>query len=387
MAGAAEDLTPLKIFHLINDLDTGGAEMMLYKLLAGTNRQRFRHVVVSMTDTGVLSRRIEALGVSVHVLSMQCGTLKLAGLAKLLRLLRCERPDVLQAWLYHANLLGLIAGRLTRVPAIAWNIRCSNMDMRYYSRRSALVVRLLAWLSPLPDVVLINTETGRTFHEGLSYRPRQWHIIPNGFDVSLFRPDPAACLHLRGRLGLPLDAVLIGLIARYDPMKDHLTFLQAANYLLKDRSDAHFVLVGRNVTESNKDLTAIIQDLGIADRVYLLGERSDVPEIMRALDILALTSAFGEGFPNVIGEAMASGVPCAVTDVGDVALVIGETGRVVPIRNPQALAQAWSELIDMGLEGRRRLGIAARQRIGQLFSLPTVVTQYETLYEQLVARS
>ena len=385
MAGAAAHLTTLKIFHLINDLDTGGAEMMLYKLLAGTNRQRFSHVVVSMTDAGILSRPVEALGVPVHALSMHRGVLNLAGMVRLLRLLRRERPDVLQAWLYHANLLGIIAARLTRVPAIAWNIRCSDMDMRYYSRRSALVVRLLAWLSPLPDAVLINTETGRKFHEGLHYRPRQWHVIPNGFDVSLFRPDPAARLHYRKIFGLPLNPVLIGLIARYDPMKDHPTFLQAASYLLKDRSDVHFVLVGRNVTESNKDLTAIIQELGIADRVHLLGERSDVPEIMRSLDILALTSV-SEGFPNVIGEAMASGVPCAVTDVGDVALVIGETGKVVPIRNPHALAQAWSELIDMGLEGRRRLGIAARHRIGQLFSLPTVVTQYETLYEQLVAR-
>jgi glycosyltransferase involved in cell wall biosynthesis len=375
----------LKIFHLITDLDTGGAEMMLYKLLVGMNRQRFSHVVVSLMDAGVLSKRIEALGVPVHALSMHCGRPNLAGLWKLMHLLRRERPDVLQTWLYHANLLGLIAGKLTRVPAIAWNIRCSNMDMHYYSRLSAMVVRILAWLSPLPDIALINTETGQKFHEGLHYRPRRWHVIPNGFDVSLFRPDPAARSYNRRLLGLPLNPILIGLIARYDPMKDHYTFLRAASHLLKDRSGIHFVLVGRNVAESNNDLTTIIQDLGISKHIHLLGERWDVPKIMQTLDILALTSAFGEGFPNVIGEAMACGVPCVVTNVGDAPLIVSNTGRVVPSRNPHALANAWGELIDLPTEERRRLGLAARQRIAQHFSLATVVAQYTALYEELVA--
>jgi glycosyltransferase involved in cell wall biosynthesis len=385
LPGVVMPLTTLKIFHLITDLDTGGAEMMLYKLLVGINRQRFSHVVVSLTDAGVLSKRIEALGIPVHTLSMHRGRPNLAGLWRLLQLLMCERPDVLQTWLYHANLLGLIAGKLMRVPAIARNIRCSNMDMRYYSRLSALIVRILAWVSPLPDVVLINTETGREFHEALHYRPRRRQVIPNGFDVSLFRPDPAARFYCRRLLGLPLNPILIGLIARYDPMKDHYTFLQAASYLLKDRSDIHFVLIGRNVTESNNDLTMIIQDLGISDHIHLLGERWDVPKIMQALDIMALTSAFGEGFPNVIGEAMASGVPCVVTDVRDAPLIVGDTGRVVPAQNPHATAHAWGELIDLPSEESRRLGLAARQRIAQHFSLRAVVTQYTALYEELSA--
>jgi glycosyltransferase involved in cell wall biosynthesis len=383
MVGALAILSALTIFHLITDLDTGGAEMMLYKLLAGMNRQRFRHVVVSLTDAGSLAARIATLGIPVHALGMQQGPLPLAGVVKLLRLLRREGPAGGQGWLYHASLVGLLAGKLTRVPCIAWNIRCSNMDMRYYSRRSALVVRVLAWFSSLPDAVLINTETGRAFHEGLRYHPRQWHVIPNGFDVSQFHPDPAARLQRRGAFGLPLTPVLIGLIARYDPMKDHLTFLQAANYLLKQRPDVRFVLAGRDVTDDNPDLRPIIQDLGIGDYVHLLGELSEVHELLQGLDIVALTSAFGEGFPNIIGEAMASGVPCAVTDVGDAGYVIGDTGRVVPIRNPQALAEAWCELIDLGVEGRERLGMAARQRVEQLFSLPAIVKQYETLYEAL----
>ncbi len=382
--GVVMPLTTSKIFHLITDLDTGGAEMMLYKLLVGMNRQRFSHVVVSLTDAGVLSQRIEDLGVPVHALNMHRGRLNLAGLWRLLQLLRCERPDVLQTWLYHANLLGLIAGELMRVPAIAWNIRCSNMDMRYYSSLSALIVRILAWVSSLPDVVLINSETGRKFHESLHYRPHRWQVIPNGFDVSLFRPDPAARFYCQRLFGLPRNPLLIGMIARYDPMKDHHTFLQAASYLLKDRSDLHFVLVGRNVTESNSDLIRIIRDLAISDHVHLLGERSDVPKIMPALDIMALTSAFGEGFPNVIGEAMASGVPCVVTDVGDAPLIVSNTGRVVPARNPHALAHAWAELIDLPAEERQCLGLAARQRITQHFSLPAVVAQYTALYEELV---
>lgn len=357
---------------------------MLFKLLSSLDR-RFSSLVVSMTDAGTLGPSIEAHGVQVVTLGMRRGRPSIRGLWALSRLLRKERPQILQTWLYHADLLGLVAGKLSGVPAIAWNVRCSNMDMRDYRSLSGWTVRMLASLSAWPGLVIVNSETGRQVHERLGYRPRRWAVIPNGFDLEQFAPDPGARQKLRLELGLPGDALLIGMVARYDPMKDHATFLQAARLLLRTTTEAQFVLVGLYMGHSNKELNRMIESLDVADHVHLLGERNDVPAILAALDLATLSSAYGEGFPNVVGEAMACGIPCVVTDVGDSALLVGDTGKVVPPRNPEALANAWAELIDMGPDGRRRLGEAARQRIKEHFDLNTIVKRYERCYDELVS--
>lgn len=373
------------ILHLITGLSTGGAEAMLYKLLSRMDRARFKIVVVSMTDRGTFGARIEALGIPVVTLGLRRGLPNPIGFWRLVRLLRLEKPHVLQTWMYHADLLGLIAGRLTNLPRIAWNLRCSNMEMRHYSWLSALLIRLLAVLSGFPDAVLVNSEAGRKFHETLNYHPKRWEVIPNGFDLEIFRPSPEARLRFRAEIGIPEDAFLIGLIARDDPMKDHQTFLQAAGYLLKNHPNIHFILVGRGIDEGNQRLMSLIESLGILKQTHLLGERSDVANIVPALDIASSASSFGEGFPNVIGEAMACGVPCVVTDVGDSAIIVGDTGKVVPPKNPEALAVAWSDLIMIGSEHRRQLGLAARQRIEENYSLPAIVAKYESLYQELVS--
>lgn len=373
----------IRITHLITDLSTGGAEMMLYKLLSYMDRRRFQNIVVSMTDKGACGIRIEALGVPVFCLGMRLGVPNPLGICRLLSLLRKERPMVLQTWLYHADLLGLLTGKLARVPVVVWNLRCSNMDMRHYSMLSAFVVRVLAKLSPFPEAILVNSAVGRHFHENLGYCPRWWTIIPNGFDLVRFRPDPEARIRVRRELGLSHDDILIGLIARFDPMKDHANFLRAACLLLEDFAGVHFVLVGRGVDCNNSELTRAISASGHASSFHLLGERSDIPDIMAASDI-ATSSSYGEGFPNIIGEAMACAVPCVVTDVGDSSLIVDNTGRVVPSRNPQALATAWKELIDLGKQGRGQLGIAARRRIQKHFSLAAIAAQYEAFYEELI---
>lgn len=380
-----DNVPQVKVLHLITDLDSGGAEIMLWRLLSRMNRARFSNVVVSLTDQGNLGSCIQALGIPVHLLNIRRGRPDPRGIWRFWKILRHERPQVVQSWLYHAGLLGQMVAGLSNGYAAAWNIRCSNMEMRHYPRQTELVVRVLAKLSAIPDAVLVNSEAGRRMHEALHYRPRRWRVIPNGFDVDVFRPDPGAGAPFRKNLGLPAETLLIGLVARYDPMKDHRNFLEAAAYLLKDRPDVHFVLVGRGVEDSNLELAAITQRLNIVKNVHFLGERADIMNVMPALDIVTLSSAFGEGFPNVVGEAMASGVPCVVTDVGDAAMIVGKTGKVVPVKDPEALARAMGQLIDMGATARRRLGLAARRRIEECFSLPAVVHQYEQLYEELAS--
>ncbi|MBN1312455.1 MAG: glycosyltransferase [Anaerolineae bacterium] len=366
----------LKIIHLITDLDTGGAEMMLVKLLSHMDSERFTNVVISLTDRGTLGDCIDALGVPILTLGMRHGLPDPRGIGRLVKLLRQEKPDILQTWLYHADLLGTISARLARVPVLCWNIRCSDMDMRHYSRLSRLVLQILARLSRQPDVVIVNSQAGRQLHEERGYSPRRWETIPNGFDLERFRPNPNAYQALRAELALLPHTLLIGLIARYDPMKDQRMFLQAARQLIDERDDVHFVLAGKDIDL----LSGMVDAMELGLYVHLLGERGDIPNLMAALDVLSLSSAFGEGFPNVVGEAMACGVPCVVTDVGDTANIVGETGFVVPPRDPGKMADTWQHLLAMSVEERQALGQSARRRVEKLFSIQAVVRRYEVLY-------
>ena len=370
----------IKIIHLITGLNTGGAEMMLYKLLSRINKKEFDCTVISLTGEGTLGRKISALGVTVHTLGMKSRVPSLLGCIKLFRLLRNEKPHALQTWLYHADLLGLLIGKAAGVPRIFWNIRCSNMDMKHYSKLTYFVAWFLAKLSSIPEMVLVNSESGKDLHEELGYTPQEWKIIPNGFDTEVFKPDKNIRLLTRKELGVTSDCCVIGMIARFDPMKDHRSFFKASQILAKEFSNLRFVLIGRGLESDNVEVARIVKEMKISENVKLLGERSDISKLMTAMDIMCLSSAFGEGFPNVIGEAMSCGTPCVVTDVGDSRLIVGDTGRVVAPRQPDNLAAAVRDLISLGESLRSTLGLMARQRIIENYSLDTVVGQYEAIY-------
>ena len=242
--------------------------------------------------------------------------------------------------------------------------------------------RLLARFSGCPAVVLVNSEAGRLRHHALGYRPKRWQVIANGFDVGHYHPDPATGRQVRAELGVPDDALVVGLIARFDPMKDHAGFLDAAGRVARRHPRVRFVLAGRQVCPENPAFAAAVAG-SLAGRVSLLGERGDIARLMAAFDICCLSSAFGEGFPNVIGEAMACGVPCVATDVGDAGRIIGDTGRVVPPGNPAALAEALDDILELSPEARGQLGALARQRIVDEFSIDGIALQYVDVYRAL----
>ncbi|MBM4438528.1 MAG: glycosyltransferase [Actinobacteria bacterium] len=376
----------IRVTHLISGLATGGTELMLHKVLRGIQGQGIDSAVVSLTCGGPVAEMIRALGIPVHSLNMSRGIPDPLAAVRLLRMLRIERPHVLQTWLYHADLLGLLVGKLAGVPSIAWNIRCSTMDERYERGLTGLTLRLLARLSGIPDAVVTNSHAGLALHEGIGYRPKRWALIPNGFDLERFAPDRGAYASVREELGLATDTVLIGLIARYDPVKDHATFLRAAAALGGSYPQTHFLLAGHGVDKSNAALASLLRELGLGPQVHMLGERKDVPRLTAALDI-ATCSSLGEGFPNIVGEAMACAVPVASTDVGDAARIIGDTGRVAPPATPSALAGAWAELLGMGQEARRSLGARARRRVSEHYDLRGVAGQYVALYNEMAART
>lgn len=356
---------------------------MLYKLVRDTDRSKIASRVVCLVDGGSVAGIIRDLGIPVTGLGMRPGIPDPRGLWRLLSVLRRWRPDVLQTWLYHADLMGLVAGRLAGVPAIGWNVRCSAADALHLSGRSGWTVRTLARLSRLPAVVVANSQAGIEFHRGLGYHPKRWEMIPNGFDLAQFRPDPELRRAVRAELGIVDETPLIGLIARFDPLKDHVTFLRAASLLVQRAPNAHFVLAGTGVDSGNARLSALVADLNLAAHVHLLGERTDIARLTSALDV-ATCSSSAEGFPNVIGEAMACAVPVAATDVGDARTVIGDTGVVVQPGDPGLLAGAWHQLLGYTPERRAELGRRARERIALNYEIRTIARRYEKLYAELV---
>lgn len=379
-------MSSVTVVHLISGLTSGGAETMLYKLLSGTNRAQFRPVVISLTAGGAIAERIQSLGIPVHSLGMRRGQPTPQSFWHLTRLLRREQPAILQTWMYHADLLGLLVAPFAGDPPVIWNIRASNMDMTRYRRLSAWTVRACARLSGRPRAVIVNSAAGRTFHEQIGYHPREWVLLPNGFDLDAFRPDPALRAAVRAELDFAPDDRIVGLMARRDAMKDHPTFLRAAALLRARRPNARFLLAGQGVTLEDPELRRLIADNALDEHVRLLGERRDMPRLLAALDLASLTSTFGEGFPNVVGEAMACGVPCVVTDVGDAAAIVADTGLVVPANDPPALAAAWERLFDLPPAERQALSARARQRIAEHYALDQIVRRYEALYLRFAHR-
>ncbi|HEX2912500.1 MAG TPA: glycosyltransferase [Chloroflexia bacterium] len=375
-------ITRIKVVHLITGLGVGGAEMMLYKLVTHQNSQPLENIVVSLTEGGFFREKVEASGVKVYSLGMQPGRPSLAAILKLIKILKKVQPDIVQSWLYHADLLGTLATRLTGNVPLVWGVHNSYLDMSKYRRLSGWTLKACARLSNLPTAVLAVSEAGRDYHSSIGYKPREWALIPNGIDTEQFKPDRQARSEVRKELNLSEETPLIGLIARFDPQKDHANFFRAAAILNELRPDVHFVLAGKDVTRENQQLASLIK-LKDPSVVHLLGLRQDIPRLTAAFDI-STSSSFGEAFPLVLGEAMACAVPLVVTDVGDSAKVVGDTGRVVPPRNAPALATAWKELLEVPLEERLALGNRSRQRVQDFYSLDMVVSEYAALYERLL---
>lgn len=372
----------MKILYIISGLPTGGAEMMLYKLLSVIDRDIFEPVVISLTDYGRLGNNIKNLNIPVYKMEMKAGFPDPFKVWRFIKLIRKIKPELIQGWMYHGNLAALLAKWvLSNHVLLLWNIRHTPDDLKKEKRLTALIIRLGAKFSSYPDRIIYNSNVSEQKHKLLGYNNKNKNIIPNGFNYEQFKPFDHAKSKLRHSLGLKKDTLIIGLVARYHIMKDHVAFLHSAGKLNKIYPEIHFVLVGQGVDENNHLLIELIEDLKITKNVHLLGMRIDMEEITAGLDIACSSSAWGESFSNAIGEAMACGKPCVVTDVGDSAWIVGETGIVVKPGDGKALTDAMITLIKMSSEERLELGKLARNRIIKNFSMNIVVKQYEDLYK------
>ena len=373
---------PLRVVHVISGLELGGAETMLYRLIRASDQSAFQSEVVSMTTRGPVGEWIEALGIPVHALRMKRGLPTPWHLLPLIRRLRQAKPEVVQTWMYHADLFGGVAGRLAGRLPVVWGIHHTRLERQTTPANTLWTARVNARLSHwIPRRIVCCSEATRRVHAQMGYATEKMVVIPNGIDLERFGPNPEARLSVRAELGLDPEALLIGMVARFHPLKDHHNFVRAAQRLA-EVSDARFLLCGEGILPENAELSGWIEQAGLGGRFHLLGRREDTPRLFASLDISTLSSR-SEAFPLVVGEAMASGVPCVVTDVGDAAEIVGTTGVVVAPRDLQALAEAWNKLIEAGPEGRARLGELARKRIAERYSLQATVTRYQDLYLSL----
>ena len=376
---------PLRVLHIITGLGQGGAESVLFRLATYPGAD-VEHVIVSLTDEGIYGERLRAAGVAVHALGMKRGRVSLGGFMALRSLIAATRPHAVQTWMYHADLIGGLAARLAGVRAIAWGIRNSGEHLERSSRSARLVLRACALLSGrIPKAIVCAAQKSAQRHADKGYDRERMVVIANGYDLSRYAPNDEARQRVRAQWGLPQDVPAIGCVARWDPLKDHANLLRAIAALVRDGRDAGLrcVLIGRGMDTANTELAALIDRLGLRDRLVLAGPSDDVPAAMNGLDLHVLSSC-AEGFPNVVAEAMACGVYCVVTDVGDAAFIVGDAGVVVPPEQSEALARGIeTALCEVASRGRTRAGEAGRARVLENFDLARMVQSYIAVWRRI----
>ncbi|MAK55147.1 MAG: glycosyl transferase [Pusillimonas sp.] len=376
---------PLKlhVVHIIGGLGQGGAETVMYRLLTQSVSQ-FNHTVISLTDMGVFGPRLQQANIEVISLGMSSGRLSLTALAALFRLLKTLRPDVVQTWMYYADLIGGVVARLAGIRNVIWGIRNSGAHLERTSR----AVRICAWLSArlsgvIPAAIVACANDAAQRHQTMGYTAAKMQVIPNGYDMTRWCPDAATRIRLRAQWGIPLSTPVLGAIARWHPLKDHANLIAAFAQVVKAHPKARLVLVGDGMTSSNTDLHALLSQHSVVSHVLLLGRRDDIPAVMNALDIHVLSSC-AEGFPNVVAEAMAVGVANVVTHVGDAAEIVDQFGWVVAARDHDALAHALNEAVSaMGTPAMAVRLQKGRERVKSTFSLNTMVSRYAALWDKL----
>ncbi|MCH8096594.1 MAG: glycosyltransferase [Proteobacteria bacterium] len=369
----------MKIMFLARSLDGGGAERQLVTLAVGLRKRGHEVAIAVFYPGGEFETQARNAGVAILPLGKR-GRWDVVGFAwRLLKTLRAARPDILHGYLATANLLAVLARPFLPKTRTVLGIRASNMALDRYDWLMRLIGRLEALFASPADLVIANSEAGRDHAVARGFPGDKMAVVPNGIDTQFFRPDPAASPRLRADLGIGSEGRLIGLVARLDPMKDHPTFLRAVAEFLESGGRARFICVGDGPRAYRESLQTLGRELGIDANLSWAGSRDDMPSVYNALDVLTLTSAFGEGFPNVLGEAMACGVPCVATDVGDVKRVLGEAGIVVAPGDPGALARAWVTILRRFETEDGTLGQETRRRIVTHFSAETMVARTEAL--------
>jgi glycosyltransferase involved in cell wall biosynthesis len=374
----------MEVLHIIVGLNVGGAELMLKRLVETQNAGLvYQHRIISLTDIGTVGRQLRENGFEIKTLEMRSAIDIPRVLYQLARLIRKSDAAIVQTWMYHADLLGGLAARIAGKRNVIWGIRTT--DVSAGGTRATTVVRsLCASLSRwIPHTIVCAAEASRTAHIAVGYDSSRMAVVPNGFDVARLSASEGERSELRSFYGFDDEITVVGTLGRFNVAKDHKNFVHAAGLVAEKHPRVRFLMVGRDLTATNKDLAGWIAQTGHADRFVLLGERADVPVCLSAMDIFCLSSRT-EGFPNVVGEAMAMAIPCVVTDVGDAAMLVADTGLVVPREDSVALAEAVAQLVEMPASERKLRGQRARSRIHKEFTIERASERFASIYDLLI---
>lgn len=373
----------MKILHVIVGLNAGGAEHVLRRIIESHRGSlEFQHSVVSLTDLGEFGSPLIAAGIDVQVMGMRRMTSVPSIVLKLTKLIRQRQPDLVQTWMYHADLIGGVAARAAGNRNVIWGVRTTDMiEGTAYS--TYIIRRICALLSRVvPATIVCAAEASRSTHAAIGYERSKMVVIPNGFEL----PNSAALAEqrraFRGAQGWSDDEFVVGCVGRFNYYKDHANFVKAGGMLLRLHPSARFLMVGKGLDFSNAELRTLIASTGFPDKFTLLGFRDDVLNCLTALDVFCLPSR-SEGFPNVLGEAMSVGIPCVATDVGDVRTLLSHSGIVVPKENATALCAGLAQIFESPRTVRTAMGQKGRDRIMAEFSAAKARERFEAIYMSL----
>jgi len=367
----------VNVLLLIRSLDPGGAERQLVVLAKGLRERGHYVTVVVFYAGGAMQMELAQAGITVHDLRKRGRWELVRFFLRLHGLVRRVRPEVLYAFLQLPNLLSVLLKVLHPTLRVIWGVRASNMDLAQYDRVTGFAYWLESRFAPFADHIIANSHAGAAVALSKGFPSQKLVVVPNAIDAERFAPDARARGRVRSEWEVDGEAFLIGLVGRLDPMKDHETFLKAAALLARERPDIRFACIGDGPPAYQSRLQTLTADLALEGKVLWLPAQQDMPAVFNALDILTSASSYGEGFSNVIGEAMACGIPCVVTDVGDSAWIVGDAERVVSPRDPEALCRALIKVLDLSVEEQARLGENARLRVQRKFSVERLVSETE----------
>ena len=364
-----------KICHIITGLERGGAERSLFNLLAATDlNKETNNMVISLMSEGYYGPLLKEKKIFLSCLNMNRGQINIRSIIKLYQVLKKTKPDIIQGWMYHGNLAALLGTFITnKKTKLSWNIRLSLETYPEMKFKTRLAIKLGAMFSKKADSIIYNSTRSLNQHRQFGFSNNNDCYIPNGFDNEKWKPNKNLKYKVKKSLGIPNDVRVIGYVGRGDEQKDLPKLFRVFNTIKKNHPNVILIAVGKNLEKYALNF----------DRIIFLGERSDVHEIMASFDILCLTSK-AEGFPNVIGEAMLSGLPCTSTDVGDTKNIIGKTGWIVPTNSTTLFAKYLDSLLKMPLKEIKKYGKSARKLIIKNYDINKIRSQYASHYNSIL---
>ena len=374
----------MKIVHIITGLNNGGAEGVLYRLV--THDHANEHIVISMMDAGKYGPLLEKNNIKTYYLGLNRGKVSILPLIKLKSILKIEEPDIIQTWMSHADLFGGIVSKILGHKNLIWNIRHSKLTYRASNiKTNAVILTCMAMSNFIPKKILCCSERTYQDYAGHGYPKNKMTVISNGYEFDKFNTNSNSRKLIRTELGIAEDINLLGMIARYDPNKNHHGLLRSLKLVKESNDNFKIILVGRDLNDNNNTIKNKIRELGLEQHILLLNQRNDIPAVMNALDIKILSSISGEGFPNVLAEAMACGTLCVATNIGDSSIIIDDYGWVVEADNDKLLANAILEALELKRNSTEwnRMKVLAKQHIIDNFSISLMVEKYNKVWNSI----